>query len=367
MQIKTFRAPTIAEAINQVKKELGPDAIILGNKKVAISPVESVVEVMAAIEPEPLANNDEHEVKKDIEEIKSFLSMLISSKDYFTQLQMKQPLAEIYHSLIVRGMDEKQTYMLLKKVLSQIDEETANKRQIIECFCRQLIDTVEFSKPFSDLRKTKGSPTVFTFLGPTGVGKTTTLAKLAAYLKIKRQCNLGIISIDTYRIGAADQLQTYANILEVPLALASNRSEFQRARKRFEQCDVILVDTIGRNFLRRHFVETIQNVFSGTKNIRHFLVLSATAKDTDLKHTLFQFQTMNVHSLIFTKIDETMDHGCMINQLLRFPYPVSYLGTGQRVPEDIELATHKRLLSLLFPPGNGSTRKESHGSGSRTA
>ena len=367
MQIKTFRAPTIAEAMNRVKKELGPDAIILGNKKVVLSPVESIVEVMAAVERDAVKSNDESEVKRDMEEIKSFLSMLISSKDYFTRLQMKQPVAEIYHSLIIRGLDEKQTYLLLKKVLQQIDEEEAGKRQIVQCFCRQLIDAIHFSKPFQQLSKRKGSPPIFTFLGPTGVGKTTTLAKLAAYLKVKRQCKLGIISIDTYRIGAADQLQTYANILGSPLALAVNKNEFERARERFQQQDAILVDTIGRNFLRGQYVETVQDIFANAENIQHFLVLSATAKDTDLKQTIFHFQPMDIASLIFTKIDETMDHGCMINQLLRFPYPLSYLATGQRVPEDIELATHRRLLSLLFPPGNGSSRKESHGSGSRTA
>jgi flagellar biosynthesis protein FlhF len=367
MQIKTFRAPTIAEAINQVKKELGPDAIILGNKKISISPLESMVEVMAAIEPEPVKSNEESEVKRDIQEIKSFLSMLISSKDYFSQLQMQQPLAEIYHSLIIRGLDEKQTFLLLKKALSQIDEEASDKRQIIECFCRQLIDMIRFAKPFNQLSKSKGSPSFFTFLGPTGVGKTTTLAKLAAYLKVKRKVKLGIISIDTYRIGAADQLQTYANILNVPLTLALNRNEFQAAKEHFQQQDVILVDTVGRNFLRRQHVARMHEIFAGTENMRHLLVLSATAKDVDLKQTIYHFQPMDVHSLIFTKVDETMIHGCMINQLLRFPYPLSYLGTGQRVPEDIELATHNRLLSLLIPAGNGSIRKDTHGSGSGTA
>lgn len=134
MQIKTFRAPTIAEAMNRVKKELGPDAIILGNKKVALSPVESIVEVMAAVERDAVKNNDENEVKRDMEEIKSFLSMLISSKDYFSQLQMKQPVAEIYHSLIIRGLDEKQTYLLLKKVLQQIDEERRASAKLLNAF-----------------------------------------------------------------------------------------------------------------------------------------------------------------------------------------------------------------------------------------
>lgn len=365
MQIKTFRAPTIAEALSQIKKQLGPDAIILGNKKIDINPSESIVEVMAAVEHDTTQKGEDNPIQRDIEEIKGFLSMLISSKDYFTQLQLKQPLAEVYHSLIMRGLDERQTYRLLNNVLAQIDGEV-DKRQIIESFCRQLIGTFNLARPFHSMPKGDGLPPVYTFLGPTGVGKTTTLAKLAAYLKIKRRCKVGIISIDTYRIGAVDQLKTYAKILNAPLTMALNRQEFEDATRQFQNHDAILVDTIGRNFLRKEYVEDLEEVFADTEHVQHFLVLSATAKDNDLKQTIFTFNRLNLSSLVFTKIDETMDHGCLINQLIRFPYPLSYLGTGQRVPEDIELATHKRLLSLLFPSGNGLYRKESHGSGRRT-
>lgn len=360
MQIKTFRAPSISEAISQVKRELGADAIILGNRKVALTPSESIVEVMAAVEPEPItpepvANN---EVKSDLQEIKSFLSMLISSKTYFTQLQSHQPLSEIYHSLLMRGLDEKHTFVLLKKAILQLQEKVTNKRQVMEVFCRQLLDNVKFARPFHSLSSGNGHPSTFSFIGPTGVGKTTTLAKLAANLKVKRQCKLGLISVDTYRIGAVDQLRTYANILDTPLIVAQSKTDFNEALEHFRDFEVVLVDTVGKNFLRQQHVYDIGNIFSGCDSVQHFLVLSATAKDQDLKRTIRHFQPVSPHSLIFSKVDETLDHGCMINQLLRFPYPLSYLGTGQKVPEDIELATQKRLLSLLFPSGNGSLGKD---------
>jgi flagellar biosynthesis protein FlhF len=358
MQIRTFRAPTIGHALEQVKRELGADAIILGNKKVAVSPTETIVEVTAAVEPEPVRTIEDNQIKNDIEEIKSFLSLLISSKDYSTQLQLKQPLMEIYHSLLARGLDEKQTFSILRKALGDLDGDYADKRQIIEAFCRQLLDKIKFSRPFTNIAAGGNSPPFFAFVGPTGVGKTTTLAKLAAYLKIKRKLNIGVVSLDTYRIGAVDQLQTYTNILNIPLMVAQNKTEFRQARNHFRQQDAILVDTIGKNFLKREHVRDFYKVFSDMDRIHHFLVLSATAKDNDLRQTIIHFNSLNLHSLVFTKVDETLSHGCMINQLLRFPHPLSYLGIGQRVPEDVELATQKRLLSLLFPSGNAPIGKE---------
>ncbi len=338
-----------------MKKELGPDAIILGNKQIAISPNESYVEVMAAAEPEPAAAPlssqpaaGDAQIHNDIQEIKGFLSLLVSSKDHFYNLQMKEPVAEIYHSLITRGVDEKQAFMLLSRALSNVDLENPSKREVMDALCSELFEKVRLARPFQNLSSSHSDVHTFAFLGPTGVGKTTTLAKLAAYLKIKRQMEIGLISLDTYRIGAVDQLQTYANILDVPLIVAQNKTELQHARDQFRHHDMILVDTTGKNFLNRQHIQDLQAVFNERDSVQRFLVLSATTKDEDLKQTIMHFRSMNIHSLIFTKVDETLSHGSMLNQLLRFPYPVSYLGTGQRVPEDIELATPKRLLSFLF-------------------
>ncbi len=191
----------------------------------------------------------------------------------------------------------------------------------------------------------------FTFLGPTGVGKTTTLAKLAAHLKIKRRLDVALISLDTYRIGAVDQLQHYAEILNVPMAVAQTSQELAKARDQFKHYDVVLIDTIGKNFLHKQHLQDLLKIMNGAKGIQHLLVLSATAKDEDLRQTIRQFGAIKVQSLIFTKLDETLSPGSMFNQLLRFSHPLSYLGIGQCVPEDIRLASHKNLLAFLFPSG----------------
>ncbi len=353
MQLKTFKASTMEKALFLVKKELGPDAIILSSRK-----GESGFEVSAAREqqPAPASENPGNvdasaEMLNGIQEIKSFLSLLISSKDQLAQLQANQPVAELYHSLLVRGLDEKLVFMLLSKAVSDFNGDPDDGRQIYNAFCKRFVTKISFARPFRTISSSSG-PAVFTFLGPTGVGKTTTLAKLAAYLKIKRQIGLGIISLDTYRIGAVDQLQTYANILEVPFSVAQSQTELTGALDDFRHCDAVLIDTTGRNYLNREHVRRLHSVFNNAQRLSHFLVLSATAKDEDLKQTIVHFREININSLIFTKLDETFHHGCILNQLLRFNYPISYMGTGQRVPEDIEPATQKRLLSFLLPAGN---------------
>lgn len=363
MQIKTFRGQTVQETIQLVRKELGPEAVIIKSKKVELSPGESCVEIMAAVEPDHSSHlkseqgrEDRTEFRDDIQEIKGLLSMLISSKSYFTQLQLEQPLAEIYHYLLLRGLDEKQTFLVLKKALQQMDGKPLTKEVIIREFCGQLLKRIRFAAPFQVVPSARRK--IFTFLGPTGVGKTTTLAKLAAYLKIKKQWDVGVISVDTYRIGALNQLQTYTDILGIPLIVAQNSADLKLATERTRNCDVVLVDTIGKNFLQKQHVSDMGEIFSGLGSVYHFLVLSATAKDEDLRLIIKHFSVLGLQSLIFTKIDETVSHGSMINQLLKFPYPLAYLGTGQRVPEDIKAASSSLLVSCLFPSAKEFKKKE---------
>jgi flagellar biosynthesis protein FlhF len=125
---------------------------------------------------------------------------------------------------------------------------------------------------------------------------------------------------------------------------------------------VILVDTIGKNYLHMKHISELQATLNGNDDAQHLLVLSATAKDEDLKQTLKRFSSIKIHSLIFTKIDETLSPGTMLNQLLRFPHPLSYLGTGQCVPEDIVLANHKNLISFLFPAERDVKEEEQYAS-----
>ncbi len=250
MQVKTFKAPTMEKALALVKNELGPDAIILGSRKSAAGSGNCIFEVSAAADRQPAPASavsadaaPSTELRNDIQEIKSFLSLLISSKDQLAQIQANQPLAELYYSLLARGFDEKLVFILLNKAVSDLNGDPADKRRIFEAFRKRVAEKISCARPLRGISSSAG-PAVFTFLGPTGVGKTTTLAKLAAHLKIERRTELGIISLDTYRIGAADQLQTYANILEVPFSVAQGMAELTGALKDFRHCDAVLVDIL---------------------------------------------------------------------------------------------------------------------------
>ena len=360
----------MSQALEQVKKDLGPDAIILADKKVSVPGNGQQVEVMAAIEREeakesprqepPMARTAE--LKEDLNEIKGLISLLISSKNTYSRLQMDQSLADLYHSLQARGLDEKQTFLLLKRALARFEGRSVSRGQLLRAVGRQVFDGIKISRPFKNLSPSFHATPVFTFLGPTGVGKTTTLAKIAAELKIRRNLSLGIVSLDTYRIGAVEQLRTYTEILNTPFMVAQSEAEFRQASLKLRGCDVLLVDTIGKNFLREQHIAHLRKIFGNCENTKHFLVLSATAKDRDTRQTILRFRQIPLDSFIFTKVDETLSPGSLLNPLLSFSYPLSYLGTGQRVPEDLEQATRKQLLSFLFPFENGLNGKEKHGS-----
>lgn len=361
MKIKTFRAPTMVEAIEMIKKELGPDAVILKSGKVIDPSGETIFEVQVAIDShdqgtvfnkEPLTQLKQLEGK--IEEITHFLSLLVSTKEQLAGIHSDEVLSKVYRYLIMQELDEKKVYLLLTRALKRVKGDKSHIN-IVAAFCHELMSAISVIEPFGEneisLMKADRSslPPIYTFIGPTGVGKTTTLAKIAAGLKISKGLKIGIVSFDNYRIGSCEQISTYARILELPFATVQSREELEFARKQMRDCFAVFVDTTGRNFLLSRHVVELEEIFSSMPDVYHFLVLSTTAKDRDLSKTIQQFDSMGIYALIFTKADETLTYGNLINQLLRFPYPLAYIGTGQRIPEDIEKASKKKLINLIFP------------------
>lgn len=364
MQVKTFVAPTMPQALELVRRELGPDAILLGNRKTKDPEGKSCVEITAAVDrgnfgafpkdgPDPPPRTEDPVLQEQLEDIRGMLSLLLSAKDAFLRLHGQEAVSELFQHLLLRGLNEKTAFMLLQNILSACPQGTPTKSQLLDGLTRQLTDKVELADPFGEVPDDKGAPPrLFVFLGPTGVGKTTTLAKIAAYLKLKRKVPIGLISLDTYRIGALDQLKTYADILDVPLKVAQTRLELASAREALKGHPVVLVDTTGRNYLNGTGVQDLLEIFRDVDGVSHLLVLSAAGKDEDLRHVIQRFRPLGPESLIFTKIDETLTPGTILNPLLRFAYPVSYFGVGQRVPEDLVRATHKRILGFFFPRGH---------------
>ncbi|WFR61814.1 flagellar biosynthesis protein FlhF [Paenibacillus amylolyticus] len=187
--------------------------------------------------------------------------------------------------------------------------------------------------------------------GPTGVGKTTTIAKLAAEQMFKKQRKVGFITSDTYRISAVEQLRTYASILNVPLEVVQSPGDTQRAISRLENCDLIFMDTAGRNYRNELLVSELQSLLAPVENSETFLVMSMTSKSADMVQITEHFSKYGLDKVIFTKMDETGSCGPLFNLLHRFPLKLAYVANGQNVPDDLLKPDAESLSKQLLGEG----------------
>ncbi|WP_313641235.1 flagellar biosynthesis protein FlhF [Paenibacillus sp.] len=186
--------------------------------------------------------------------------------------------------------------------------------------------------------------------GPTGVGKTTTIAKLAAEQLFKHGRKVGFITSDTYRISAVEQLRTYASILNVPLEVVQSPGDLQRALFRLESCDLVIMDTAGRNYRNDMLVAELQSLLAKELRSETYLVLSLTSKSRDMKLIAEHFGRYKLDKVIFTKL-ETGSYGPLFNVLNDFPLTLSYMTNGQNVPDDLLMASKEQLCEILLGTG----------------
>ncbi|OWR27861.1 flagellar biosynthesis protein FlhF [Saccharibacillus sp. O23] len=184
--------------------------------------------------------------------------------------------------------------------------------------------------------------------GPTGVGKTTTIAKLAAEQMFKHKRKVGFITSDTYRISAIEQLRTYASILNVPLEVVQSPGDLQRAFQKLESCDLILMDTAGRNYRNELLVSELQALIAPVEHSETYLVLSLTSKYMDMAEITDNFSQYRLDKVIFTKADETGSFGSIFSLLHRYPLKYSYITNGQNVPDDLLLPGGDLLVDVLL-------------------
>ena len=189
---------------------------------------------------------------------------------------------------------------------------------------------------------------IVALLGTTGVGKTTTLAKIAAKFVLEQRTNVALITADTYRISAVEQLKTYSDILELPLEIVYNPQELASALERHRDKELILIDTAGRSQHNEYQMRELEEFLRINPRIEKHLVISATTKFTDARQIMNKFSQIEPDKIIFTKIDETASLGMIINLLRDKKYSLSYITTGQSVPDDIERAGAEVLATLLF-------------------
>jgi flagellar biosynthesis protein FlhF len=198
------------------------------------------------------------------------------------------------------------------------------------------------------LKLRKNSPRIIALVGPTGVGKTTTTAKLAAMYALNRGNKVALITMDIFRVGAVEQLKTYSRIMGIPLEVASTPKELEKAVEKHSACDLIFIDTAGRSHKDKEKLDEMKNFLENKIPIEVYLCLSATTKDRELEEILTRFSIFQVSKVVFTKIDESESFGNMVNLLMKDNLQIAYFTTGQRVPEDIEVATSAKLADMIL-------------------
>ena len=194
------------------------------------------------------------------------------------------------------------------------------------------------------------APTVVALIGPTGVGKTTTAAKIAAWYSIHEGMKVALLSMDCYRIGATEQLRTYAKIMRLPCEIALRKKDLQAALVRHQDKDLIIIDTAGKSPYDPNHIRELSEWFALESGIAPYLVLSATCKKEDLQQILATYEPLRVKGLVLSKLDETRAYATLCQLLAGAALPISCLCTGQRVPEDFLLAS-REFLQTLFGQG----------------
>jgi flagellar biosynthesis protein FlhF len=201
-----------------------------------------------------------------------------------------------------------------------------------------------------------GKQTVVALVGATGVGKTTTIAKLAAHYSLVEGRKVALVSMDTYRIAAVEQLKVYAQIIGMPVKVVHNAAELRPVLESLAEYELILIDTAGRSQKNASHMEELRAALAQAK-CQTQLVLAASTKRSDLKDQVERFSKMGIDRLLFTKLDETSTYGSIFSIAAMADAPVSYLTTGQKVPEDIEVAQASRLAGILvdsLPQASGT-------------
>ncbi len=191
-------------------------------------------------------------------------------------------------------------------------------------------------------------PTVVAVVGPTGVGKTTTIAKLAANMKLREGKSVGLITIDTYRIAAVEQLKTYSEILEIPLTAVTSPEDMRPAIERMSDVELVLIDTAGRSQKDELRIGELRRFIEAAKPNQVHLVLSSTSREEAIREAIRNFSVLGVKHLIFTKLDEAVGLGVILNVLRSVDMRLSYLTNGQSVPADIEAGSAKRVAELIL-------------------
>jgi flagellar biosynthesis protein FlhF len=262
-------------------------------------------------------------------------------------------LQDAFEQLVLGGMDKRYAFGLVKRAAFDIGEDRArNPEDVIDQLASEIMESTEIAHALEGIepgsRPQGAGPVIIALVGPTGVGKTTTVAKLASEALLKRNLKVGLINLDSYKVAAFDQLGTYAKILNAPFRSVATPEELKAAIQDFQSLDLILVDTAGRSQRDPESLKAMQDLIKTAPEIRTHLVLAVATRDSELYDQASRFSIFRPQGIVFSKLDEATLYGSIYNVSQKTKLPLLYFTTGQRVPEDIEDATPERVAALIM-------------------
>jgi flagellar biosynthesis protein FlhF len=410
-EVKTYRASSMQEALTMVRRDLGAGASVLHTREVRSSRLFGLlgssrrIEVTASAEvhvpsqlptsekvpteptttetsPPPLLSPsfrkpqirfpESLDLKNDLESFDRFRPDSNRSPEWNGPLQdqlanlrkmtkglcdsgtnhHKRNLPDSFFKLYTDLIEVDVNEHLASELIERIRQETPSDEQADPILIRaRLLSLLESEIPVAGpISITPGRHRLVALVGPTGVGKTTTIAKLAANYRLKQRKNVGLITVDTYRIAAVEQLRTYADIIDLPMQVVSTPREMREAVQRLSGLDLILMDTAGRSPRDEIKIQELKSFLSEAGADEVHLVLSSVAGERTLQQTAERFATVGTTSLILTKLDEATDLGNILPLLSSKKLPISYLTNGQNVPDDIQTADAGRLAKTILMP-----------------
>ncbi|MFQ5489173.1 MAG: flagellar biosynthesis protein FlhF [Phycisphaerae bacterium] len=391
MKLKTFQAKTMAEALAQVKKHMGRDAVILhtrtftrgglfglgGCPMVEITAARNVADLpkyanrarlarktgcqtasaegvaapMVPTSSRPQAGPAELTgLRTEMSAVRSMVRDLVRETRRSQVPSLPNELFDTYLELVQNEVSEDLAQKLVQSVRQRLgDKGLSDKAAVRRQLAEFLTSMVPVAGPIQLADRT--GPTVIALIGPTGVGKTTSIAKLAANFRLREHKRVGLITVDTYRIAAVEQLRTYAQIINVPLEVVMSPAQMSSALRRLGDCDVVLIDTAGRSPNDPDHLKELQAYLEQAHADEVHLVLSSTASPQALERVWKGFGPLGIDRVMFTKLDEAIGFGVIAETLLKVGARLSYLTTGQDVPDDIEVGKSSRVAELVLGAG----------------
>lgn len=323
---KPVSAPTAIERLSLVKSE----SSVIEEK---LDSLHSMLEAqLQKPEENSAAESSEDVIKKEDGEVSNEVNKFVKL---------------LYNTMLENEINEKYAKQIIDEMEKNLKPNTPFEMALSNTYQKMIL---KFGNPDTITPAQKGPKIVF-FIGPTGVGKTTTIAKIASGFSVNQKKKVALLTADTYRIAAAEQLHTYANILEIPFRVVYSVEDVEKALTDYKDYDYVLVDTAGhshQNADQREVMNSFIHSVDGLAEKEVFLVLSATTKYKDLLSIADTYSDMTEYKLIFTKIDETTTLGNLLNLKLHTGAPLSYVTYGQNVPDDIEEFNPQKTVKQLL-------------------